>query len=38
VQLPLVRSTHPASPEEQLTPERVAEILAEEDTERVLDQ
>lgn len=38
VQLPLVQSTRPASPDEQLTPERVAEILAQEETERLLDQ
>lgn len=28
VRLPLVRCAHPARPEEEMTPERVAEILA----------
>lgn len=31
VRLPLVRCVHPASEEDQLTPDRVAQILVEED-------
>jgi plasmid stability protein len=34
VKLPLIRSGHPASPGEELTPERVSEILLQEDIER----
>lgn len=36
VQLPLIRSGHPAKPGEELTPERVAEILLVEEVERAL--
>lgn len=31
VDLPLVRCAHPALPEEEMTPERAAEVLAESD-------
>jgi hypothetical protein len=31
VQLPIVRCAHPARPAEELTPERVAQILSEEE-------
>jgi plasmid stability protein len=34
VKLPLIHSSHPAKPGEELTPERVAEILLEDDVER----
>lgn len=37
VELPLVRCAHPASPEEEMTPERAAEILAESDTAATRD-
>ncbi len=35
VRLPLVRCAHAASPEEELTPERVAEVLARDDARSV---
>jgi hypothetical protein len=31
VQLPLIETAHPASPDEEMTPDRVAAILLEED-------
>ncbi|MDP9181913.1 MAG: antitoxin [Actinomycetota bacterium] len=33
VKLPLVRCAHPARPDEEITPERVAEILQREDAD-----
>jgi hypothetical protein len=36
VKLPLIHSTHPAAPGEELTPERIHEILMEEDIDRAL--
>lgn len=35
VRLPLVRCAHPASPAEEMTPERVAELLAADDASAV---
>ena len=37
VKLPLITRGHPASPENQLTPERVAEILLQQDEEDYFD-
>lgn len=34
VELPLVRCAHPARPEEEMTPERVADVLLEEEAGR----
>ena len=34
VKLPLIRSTHPARPGEELTPERMDEILLEQEVNR----
>ncbi|MBN9611760.1 MAG: hypothetical protein BGO26_13480 [Actinobacteria bacterium 69-20] len=36
VKLPLIRGGHPAAPGEELTPERIAQILEDEDVERFL--
>lgn len=36
VKLPLIRGGHPAKPEEEMTPERVAQILLDEEVERVI--
>jgi hypothetical protein len=36
VKLPLIHSTHPAPPGEELTPERIHQILEDEDVERFL--
>jgi plasmid stability protein len=36
VKLPLIRGGHPAKPGEELTPERVDQILADEEAERVI--
>jgi hypothetical protein len=36
VKLPLFQGGHPAKPGEELTPDRVAEILMEEEVERAL--
>lgn len=36
VTLPLIHSTHPAPPGQGLTPERVAQILEDEDVERFM--
>jgi plasmid stability protein len=33
VELPLVRCAHPAAPDEEMTPERVADVLAGEEAE-----
>ncbi len=35
VRFPLIRTAHPASPGEELTPERVAAILLDQDVEAV---
>ena len=35
VQLPLVQTAHPAKPEEEVTPERVAAILLDEDSKNI---
>lgn len=34
VQLPLVHCAHPAGPEEEMTPERVADVLGDEEARR----
>lgn len=34
VTLPLIQSSHPAAPGDELTPERVAEVLLQEEVER----
>ncbi|MGH2607679.1 MAG: antitoxin [Tepidiformaceae bacterium] len=36
VQLPLIRGGHPAAPGEEMTPERVAEILLQQEVDWVL--
>jgi plasmid stability protein len=33
VQLPLVRGAHPARPDEEMTPERVAQVLLDQEAE-----
>jgi plasmid stability protein len=33
VQLPLVRGAHPARPDEEMTPERIAQILLDQEAE-----
>lgn len=35
VTLPLVQTTHPATPGEEMTPERVAAVLVDEDSKNV---
>ena len=35
VTLPLVQTAHPAKPDEEMTPERVAAVLADEDSKNV---
>lgn len=34
VQFPLIRTAHPAAPGQELTPERIAEILSDQEVER----
>jgi plasmid stability protein len=36
VKLPLIRGGHPAKPEEEMTPERVSQILMTEEVDRAL--
>lgn len=36
VELPLIKCGHPAAPGKEITPERVAEILMQEEIEKVL--
>lgn len=35
VTLPLVQTTHPAKPDQEMTPERVAAVLVDEDSKNV---
>jgi hypothetical protein len=37
VQLPLVRGAHPARPDEEMTPERIAQILLDQEAGWALD-
>ena len=37
VKLPLIESGHPANPGEEMTPDRVAEVLMQEEIERTLN-
>ncbi len=38
VKLPLIESTHPANSGEEMTPQRVAEILMQEEIDRAFDR